>query len=106
MQPRDLLALVKLLFRDFVDRPPQALELRILLRLRLPIGLSKAVELLVLSRQPPLQSCNRRLKPDNFNVRVLRNEFTNPSPELGELEFAAQRSRSIAFSIPISIVAP
>jgi hypothetical protein len=39
-------------------------------------------------------------------MRVLRNEFTNLSSELGELEFAAQRSRSIAFSIPISIVAP
>jgi hypothetical protein len=39
-------------------------------------------------------------------MRVLRNEFTNPSSELGELEFGAQRPRLIAFSIPISIVAP
>jgi hypothetical protein len=38
-------------------------------------------------------------------MMVLRNEFTNPLFELGEVEFAAQRSRSIALSILISIAA-
>jgi hypothetical protein len=31
------------------------------------------------------------LKPDDFEVRVLRNEFPDAAPELDELEFPAQR---------------
>jgi hypothetical protein len=38
-----------------------------------------------------MQVHNRRLKPDDFDVRVLRNELINLLPELDELEFPAER---------------
>jgi hypothetical protein len=91
VQPQDLLALVELLFHNFVDRFPQALELHVLLRLRPPIRLCKLAELPVPPGQPTLQVQDRRIKPDDFDVRVLRKEFPNQSTELDELEFAAQR---------------
>jgi hypothetical protein len=89
LQPRNLLLLVALRFRDVTGRWPQALELRLLLRFRPRIRLNKLAELPVLPRQPPLQVCNRRFEPDNLDLRVLLNELFNLLPELDELEFAA-----------------
>jgi hypothetical protein len=91
LQPRDLLALVFLLFRHFADRSPRPLKLRVLLGPRPTIRLSKQAEPLILPRQLPPQVRNHRLKPGDLDVRVLRNEFGNLPPELDELEFPAQR---------------
>jgi hypothetical protein len=41
-------------------------------------------------RQLPLQVRYRRLKPDNLDVRVVRNECLDLPPQLDELEFPAQ----------------
>jgi hypothetical protein len=76
-----------LLFLDFADRSPQALELRVLFG---PIRLGKQAELPVLPCQLPLDVGNRRLKPDDVDVRVLRNEFGNLSPDLDKLELLCQ----------------
>jgi hypothetical protein len=87
MQPRDLLALVSLLFRDFVDCSPRTLELRVLFG---PIRLGKQAELPVLPRQPPPQVRNRRLNRYDVDVRMLRKEFGNLSPEFDEVEFLCE----------------
>jgi hypothetical protein len=73
-----------LFFCDFIDRSPQALELRVLLGRRPPIRPSKRAELPVLPRQVPLDVRNRRLKPNDVDVRVLRMEFGNPSSRSGK----------------------
>jgi hypothetical protein len=91
LQSRNLLALVLLLFRDFVDRSPQTLKLRVSLRPRPPIRLCELAELPILLRQLPLQVPYHRLEPDNLDVRVLPNEFPDLLSELDELELRAQR---------------
>jgi hypothetical protein len=77
-----------------------------LLGRRPPTRLSQLAELPILPRQVPLEVRNRRLKPDDVDVRRLRNEFGNLSPEFDELELFVSDSRSSTFPIPISVVAP
>jgi hypothetical protein len=72
-----------LLLLDLADRSPHVLNLRVLPAIRL-CNFSKLPVL-------PLQAWNGRHKSDGLDVRVLRNEFGNLSPELDELKFAAQR---------------
>jgi hypothetical protein len=74
--------LVSLLFRDFIDCSPHALQLRVLLPPRAPIRLSKLASLQIASSQPPLHVRNCRLKPNDFDVIVLRNEFGSCCPSL------------------------
>jgi hypothetical protein len=54
------------------------------------IRFSQLAELPILLRQPPLHIRNNRFNPDDLDVRVLQNEFPNPSPELNELELLCQ----------------
>jgi hypothetical protein len=56
LQPRDLLALVSLLFLDFVDCSPEALKLSVLLG---PIRLREQAELPIPRSQLPLEVRNR-----------------------------------------------
>jgi hypothetical protein len=88
-----------LLFCDFVDRSAQTFRLRVLFGPRPPIRPCKLAEPRILPRQLPLQVRHRRLKPDDLDMRVLRNEFPDLPPELSE-------SRWIAYWIPLSVVTP
>jgi hypothetical protein len=86
-QPRDLLALVSLLFLDFADRCLPALNLRVPLRPRPPICLCKLAELPIRPHQAHQHIRNHRVELDET---APRNQFPNPPPELDNVELPAQ----------------
>jgi hypothetical protein len=71
-----------------------------------PIRLCKLAKLPILPRQLPPQVQYRRLKPADLDVMVLRNEPPTRHPSSTNSNCVLSDSRSLAFCVPISLVAP